>query len=143
MRIHSPDRGCGQHRRSDAEQHAEREQSEVFGQDHGLDLRFLESHGRHQGEFTAALENIALDHQAQTHASQEQTQTTQPLEGVQVGVLDGVEAVQPVHRGRGFQAQVGQATGQCLSDGFLVAFGVDEEGAVAVFAGEMAQEFGL
>ena len=120
------------------------QQRAVLAQHQALQQSPPEAHRHQQAQLPAPFEHVAQDHHAQPRAAEQQAQPAQHLERAQVGVLHGVELVQPPRRGRQLQAGVLQRArqrGGDLRDG--VRRRIHQEHPVAALAREPPGELGL
>ena len=131
----------GDGRRDHAAAEADEEERAVFADEQPFERTRAEADGEQQGQFAAALEDVAQHDHAEADAAEQQAEAAENLEGAEVGVLHGVELREAARGGGEFETTVAEGAGElrgCV--GCAVGRGIHEEKAVAALAGEARGE---
>ena len=98
-----------------------------------------ETAGGHRRELAAALQGIAEQEYAQPQRAQHEAETTEGLEGSEIGIFDGVEGLEPRRAQRGVEAVGRECFFQCRGQA-VGRVGLDQEVAVAAAGGKVGGE---
>ena len=99
----------GQHRRHrcrDAHRETKPEQAAMLRKHQPLQRTPAESDRLQQSQFAAAFQDISQHHDAEARAAEQQAQSAQNLERVQIRVLHGIKRFEPLRRGREFESHI-------------------------------------
>ena len=85
--------------RKQSEDHPKDEKHEMLPQNEALQQRSGPARRAQKSQLVTPFQHRPEHHHANPNASKKQSESSQDLKGVQIGVLNGIESGQPVNRG--------------------------------------------